>query len=254
MGTGSNFNQGPPPVMQQQQQYQQHERSYSQNGPPGSSYNQGSVGRAGNGNSLPNQPPSSFISSGPPQLQTLPFQTSTPLSQSFQQSASPVQQSPVKQQQPPQPYASQQSSQPYGGHQPRPSATDPGNLPPLKPVFGLTLDQLFDRDGSAVPMVVYQCIQAVDLYGLEVEGIYRVSGTGSHVNKIKAMFDNGKPASPSQPILNSTLSFPSYQYSKLTQKQTPRSSTSATPKPSSSTSIPSPLSSSNSSATSPTPS
>jgi len=39
-------------------------------------------------------------------------------------------------------------------------------------------------------MVVYQCIQAVDLFGLEVEGIYRLSGTQSHVNKIKAMFDN----------------------------------------------------------------
>jgi hypothetical protein len=41
-------------------------------------------------------------------------------------------------------------------------------------------------------MVVYQCIQGVDLFGLEVEGIYRLSGTQSHVNKIKAMFDNGK--------------------------------------------------------------
>ena len=65
------------------------------------------------------------------------------------------------------------------------------NLPPLKPVFGLSLEQLFERDGSAVPMVVYQCIQAVDLFGLEVEGIYRLSGTASHVTKIKAMFDNG---------------------------------------------------------------
>lgn len=69
-------------------------------------------------------------------------------------------------------------------------------LPPLKPVFGLTLEALFERDGSAVPMVVYQCIQAVDLFGLEVEGIYRLSGTGSHVSKIRAMFDNGMLPSP----------------------------------------------------------
>lgn len=41
-------------------------------------------------------------------------------------------------------------------------------------------------------MVVYQCIQAVDLFGLEVEGIYRLSGTASHITKLKAMFDNGK--------------------------------------------------------------
>jgi Rho GTPase-activating protein RGD1 len=59
-------------------------------------------------------------------------------------------------------------------------------------VFGLSLDELFERDNSAVPMVVYQCIQAVDLFGLEVEGIYRLSGTASHITKIKAMFDNGK--------------------------------------------------------------
>lgn len=65
------------------------------------------------------------------------------------------------------------------------------NLPPLRPVFGLTLEQLFERDQSAVPMVVYQCIQAVDLFGLEVEGIYRLSGTASHITRIKAMFDNG---------------------------------------------------------------
>ena len=55
----------------------------------------------------------------------------------------------------------------------------------------MTLDQLFQRDHTPVPMVVSQCIQAVDLFGLEVEGIYRLSGTNSHINRIKAMFDNG---------------------------------------------------------------
>ncbi len=58
----------------------------------------------------------------------------------------------------------------------------------------MTLEALSMRDGSAVPMVVYQCIQAVDLFGLEVEGIYRLSGTTSHVTKIRAMFDNGETA------------------------------------------------------------
>ncbi|EQB44159.1 hypothetical protein CGLO_17123 [Colletotrichum gloeosporioides Cg-14] len=38
-------------------------------------------------------------------------------------------------------------------------------------------------------MVVYQCIQAVDLYGLGVEGIYRQSGSLTHINKLKTMFD-----------------------------------------------------------------
>ncbi|MCJ1370124.1 hypothetical protein MMC20_001336 [Loxospora ochrophaea] len=68
--------------------------------------------------------------------------------------------------------------------------TTPSDLPPLKPVFGISLEDLFQRDGSAVPMVVYQCLQAVDLFGLEVEGIYRLSGTTSHVAKLRAVFDN----------------------------------------------------------------
>ena len=74
-------------------------------------------------------------------------------------------------------------------HQTNSSTT---SLPALKPVFGLSLEDLLKRDGSAIPLVVYQCIQAVDLYGLEVEGIYRLSGSSSHVSKLKAIFDNGK--------------------------------------------------------------
>ena len=65
------------------------------------------------------------------------------------------------------------------------------SLPPLRPVFGLSLEDLLKRDGSAIPLVVYQCIQAVDLYGLEVEGIYRLSGSSTHVSKLRSIFDNG---------------------------------------------------------------
>lgn len=71
------------------------------------------------------------------------------------------------------------------------TATAP-SLPPLKPVFGVNLEELFKRDGTAVPMVVYQCMQAVDLFGLDVEGIYRVNGTAAHVQQLKALFDHGE--------------------------------------------------------------
>jgi hypothetical protein len=66
--------------------------------------------------------------------------------------------------------------------------------PPVNPVFGVNLDQLFARDSTPVPLVVYQCIQAVDLYGLEVEGIYRIPGTSSHIQAMKALFDSGMSA------------------------------------------------------------
>jgi hypothetical protein len=162
LNQGPGVNQGPRPTIQQYA-VQQHERSFSQ-GPPVQSMqrNAGSMGRNGPGHYTS----ASISSSGPPQLSTLPFQNSSPLSTSLSQASN----------------IPQQASAPIKSN----------NLLPLKPVFGMTLGQLFERDSSAVPMVVYQCIQAVDLYGLEVEGIYRSSGTGSHVNKLKAMFDNGE--------------------------------------------------------------
>ncbi|TVY37296.1 RHO GTPase-activating protein [Lachnellula subtilissima] len=160
------FNQGPPPAATQQ-----HERSFSQGPsmPPVQQY--GSMGGPPRGppqNQSFTSSPISAGAGGPPQLSTLPFQSShTPPPQSL----------------PPQQAAPSSYNQ-------SPTTGNNGNLPPLKPVFGLSLEQLFERDGSAVPMVVYQCIQAVDLFGLEVEGIYRLSGTSSHITKLKAMFDN----------------------------------------------------------------
>ncbi len=76
---------------------------------------------------------------------------------------------------------------------PNPIPMSPSNshpLPPLRPVFGVSLDELFARDQSAVPMVVNQCILAVDTFGLDVEGIYRLSGTASHIQTLKQQFDH----------------------------------------------------------------
>ncbi|KAJ5652386.1 hypothetical protein N7507_009812 [Penicillium longicatenatum] len=67
---------------------------------------------------------------------------------------------------------------------------DKTSLPPLKPVFGLSLDDLYVRDGTAVPFIVYQCFQAIELFGLDLEGIYRLSGSANHINHMKALFDN----------------------------------------------------------------
>lgn len=89
-----------------------------------------------------------------------------------------------------------QLSSPLYSQPPGPSATSHSDLtnpdiPPLRPVFGVSLDDLLKRDGSAIPLVVYQCLQAVELFGLDVEGIYRLSGSAPHVSKLRAIFDNG---------------------------------------------------------------
>ncbi|KIV89369.1 hypothetical protein, variant [Exophiala mesophila] len=74
-----------------------------------------------------------------------------------------------------------------------PPAKPPGGQrttgPPTNPIFGVSLDELFRRDESAVPTIVYQCIQAVDLYGLDTEGIYRISGSANHIMEIRQKFD-----------------------------------------------------------------
>lgn len=44
-------------------------------------------------------------------------------------------------------------------------------------------------------MIVYQCFQAVELFGLDVEGIYRLSGSANHINYMKSLFDNGEDCS-----------------------------------------------------------
>ncbi|KAI3321670.1 RhoGAP-domain-containing protein [Xylariaceae sp. AK1471] len=111
---------------------------------------------------------------GPPQLGALPFQTQQSRTQSPQQGSPSTFPGP-----PPQQESSARTASPAKTY-PSPSG---------KQVFGVSLARLYERDQFAVPMVVHQCIQAVDLYGLAVEGIYRLSGSSMHVNKLKNLFD-----------------------------------------------------------------
>jgi len=66
----------------------------------------------------------------------------------------------------------------------------PSSLPSLRPTFGVSLQDLFDRDQSAVPSVVTQCINAVDHFGLDTTGIYRQSGTQSQVQRLISQFNH----------------------------------------------------------------
>ncbi|KAK4196175.1 putative Rho-GTPase-activating protein [Triangularia verruculosa] len=175
----------------------QHERSFSHGsalGPSPGNVAQQQYGARGSTPQQSQPPPGSRFNGaynspssrdGPPQLGALPFQSTQP-------------------QQPQQPNFNQLPSQ-QGGSGPvsnplqqHPTAPPQAhrNSPPIapqmapsRPVFSVSLTRLYERDGLAVPMVVYQCIQAVDLFGLNVEGIYRLSGSVPAVNKLKTLFD-----------------------------------------------------------------
>ncbi|KAI1454312.1 RhoGAP-domain-containing protein [Annulohypoxylon moriforme] len=158
-----------------------HERSFShgamlnQSGPPPTQpYNTRNSIQA---------PPTQQRFNGAPQLGALPFQSNPVRDQSPQG----FQPSTLNEQ------SSARSTSPPGGLGQK---TD-GSIS-RGPVFGISLERLYENSKGPVPMVVYQCIQAVDLYGLAVEGIYRLSGSTAHVNKLKHLFDTNEDA----PILD----------------------------------------------------
>lgn len=138
----------------------------------------------------PYEPPSDLYSVSPQAPSHQPQNTASPGGYGASPpSAYPGQQPYGRQAYPPQSSGPPQLPQVPSVAAPRPSTRD-GRGPPNKPVFGLSLDDLFRRDQSPVPLVVYQCIQAVDVFGLDHEGIYRISGNQNQIQELKSLFDH----------------------------------------------------------------
>ncbi|XP_075873481.1 rho GTPase-activating protein 27-like [Nelusetta ayraudi] len=57
-------------------------------------------------------------------------------------------------------------------------------------VFGCHLDTLCHRENSAVPRFLDKCVRVVDRRGLEVDGIYRVSGNLAVIQKLRHKADH----------------------------------------------------------------
>lgn len=55
--------------------------------------------------------------------------------------------------------------------------------------FGVDLGEQLQRDGTEIPNVVEKCAEAIEAYGIESMGIYRLSGTTSRVQALKAAID-----------------------------------------------------------------
>jgi len=47
------------------------------------------------------------------------------------------------------------------------------------------------RDDVDVPPIIVKCCEAIEKYGIEAMGIYRISGTVVKVNKLKEKLDRG---------------------------------------------------------------
>jgi hypothetical protein len=70
----------------------------------------------------------------------------------------------------------------------------PGSHPPRSTglTFGVELSEQEVVPGTEIPKVVQKCTEAIEAFGLDQVGIYRLSGTTSKVQQLKAALDTGK--------------------------------------------------------------
>ncbi|SNX87055.1 related to GTPase-activating protein beta-chimerin [Melanopsichium pennsylvanicum] len=58
-----------------------------------------------------------------------------------------------------------------------------------RPIFGIDLAEQMARDNVEIPPILEKCASAIEEIGIENMGIYRLSGTTSKVQKLKAKFN-----------------------------------------------------------------
>ncbi|KAF5383545.1 hypothetical protein D9615_003740 [Tricholomella constricta] len=58
-----------------------------------------------------------------------------------------------------------------------------------RPTFGVDLAEQMTRDNVEIPLIVVKCCQAIEKYGMQTQGIYRISGTTSKVAKLRQRLD-----------------------------------------------------------------
>ncbi|KAG1652752.1 RalA-binding protein 1 [Nymphon striatum] len=63
-------------------------------------------------------------------------------------------------------------------------------------IFGVPLQVAVERnkchDGIALPAIIRECVDYIEMHGLSCEGIYRLSGVKSKVQQIKQQYNNGE--------------------------------------------------------------
>jgi len=58
-----------------------------------------------------------------------------------------------------------------------------------RPTFGVDLANQMTRDNVEVPPIMEKCCQAIEKYGIEIQGIYRLSGTVTKVANLRQRLD-----------------------------------------------------------------
>lgn len=61
-----------------------------------------------------------------------------------------------------------------------------------EPVFGSSLVEICKRERSSVPRFIRRCTAVIEERGLDTDGLYRISGNLSAVQKIRCQVDQGE--------------------------------------------------------------
>ena len=60
-----------------------------------------------------------------------------------------------------------------------------------RPTFGVDLAEQMARDGVEIPLIMEKCCAAIEKYGLRSQGIYRISGMMTKIQRLKERLDRG---------------------------------------------------------------
>ena len=74
----------------------------------------------------------------------------------------------------------------YPQQRAQPQPVDPG-----RPTFGIDLAEQMNRDNVEVPPIMEKCCEAIEKYGIGMQGIYRVNGTVTKAAKLREKLDRG---------------------------------------------------------------
>ncbi|CAG8587370.1 974_t:CDS:2, partial [Acaulospora colombiana] len=56
-------------------------------------------------------------------------------------------------------------------------------------VFGVDLKEQMERDGVETPKILIKCCEAIERYGLDIQGIYRINGTVTKAQQLRELMD-----------------------------------------------------------------
>jgi len=59
-------------------------------------------------------------------------------------------------------------------------------------IFGGTLEEQAQKEGTTIPRIVEECVKEIEKRGIDTEGIYRLSGNTAVVNRLKAQYNRGE--------------------------------------------------------------